>query len=72
MPPVEKRIGEVGFRREMRCRYCRRCIRAACIAVILVLIIGFWSRSTYRGGVHSGIPSGLIRQVQPRVVKLWW
>ena len=30
------------------------------------------SRSTHLGGVHSGIPSELIRQVQPRPKKLWW
>ena len=34
--------------------YCRRCIRAAWSAVMRVLINGFWSRSTDRGGRHSG------------------
>ena len=37
-----------------------------------VLIMGFWSRSTHWGGVHSGMPSVLMWQVQARARKLWW
>ena len=49
-----------------------RCLRfrAVRMAWIRVLIIGCWSRSTHFGGVHSGIPSVLILQVQPRARKL--
>ena len=48
------------------------CFRAVRTAWIRVLIMGFWSRSTHLGGIHSGIPSVFIRQVQPRARKLWW
>ena len=34
---------------------------------------GRWSRSIHQGGIHSGRPSGLMRQVQPFCKKcVWW
>ena len=48
----------------------RLCFRAVRMAWIRVLIMGFWSLSTHLGGVHSGMPSVLIWQVQPRARKL--
>ena len=34
---------------------------------------GRWSRSIHQGGIHSGRPSGLMRQVQPFCRKcVWW
>ena len=52
--------------------YCRRWVAAAMAARIRLLIMGLRSRSTHLGGRHSGSPSGLIRQSQPRARKLWW
>jgi len=37
-----------------------------------LFIIGFWSGSNQRGGRHSGNPPALIRQIHPRLEKLWW
>ena len=49
-----------------------RCARFLAVrtAWMRVLIMGFWSWSTHLGGVHSGTPSVLIWQVQPRARKL--
>jgi len=38
-----------------------------------VLICGCWSLSIHQGGIHSGNPSVLMRQVQPFCRKwVWW
>ena len=38
-----------------------------------VLIWGRWSWSIHHGGIHSGKPAALIRQVQPFCRKwVWW
>ena len=39
---------------------------------IRALIWGRWSWSIHQGGIHSGKPSGFIRQVQPFCRKWVW
>ena len=54
------------------CIYCRRWAWAARGPRMRLLIIGRRQLSIHQGGRHSGNPSELIVQSQPRVAKLWW
>ena len=53
-------------RRRFSCRWGLRSFR------ILALSWGRWSWSIHRGGIHSGDPSLLMRQVQPFCRKWVW
>lgn len=57
-----------------RAAYCRRTTvgREALALRMRLLIIGWRWGSIQRGGRHSGSPSLLMTQSQPRRRKLWW
>ena len=74
-------VGSVGDRLErchaaatgVRRRPWRSSWRWACIRWMRLLVWGCWSWSIQRGGIHSGSPSAVIRQVQPFCRKwVWW